>query len=748
MVENCTQCHSGDQPQAGLSLHRLEGLVHGGANGPAIVPGSSEDSLLIQRVAGRQPPRMPLGGKALTDEQIGVLRAWIDQGARWEPRQTGFGAAARLVPRRPEVPSSDRLGSNNPIDRFVGTYFGRNAIKADETVPDAIFSRRVYLDLWGLTPSPEQLRTFLDDRRDGKRARLIEDLLANGRHYSEHWISIWNDWLRNDEGVIYHGQRKSITDWLLGALERNRPYDEMVRALLNPTGDDGPDGFLIGVTWRGTINASQTPPMQAAQNSAQLFLGINLKCASCHDSFINQWKLRDSYGLASFFIDQPLELVRCDVPQGVTAETRFLFPELGGIHGKAALAEKRRAAAELFTKRENGRFARTIVNRYWKRLFGRGLVEPADDMDQPPWDVDLLDWLAEDFAEHQYDLKHLLRRLMTSKTYQLPAVPTAESSTPDDYIFRGPYVRRLTAEQFVDSISAITGEWRLRQNRPIESAQRSREWRLKSTPLTRAMGRPMRDQVTTQRNEQATMLQGLELVHGETLARMLKRGAERMLERTQPAPPNLFDSGRVGRKEMEIEVDLRGAEELWLLVVDEESYDPSRVTAGWAAAELVGPAGSVPLRELISAPAHRLRPLQFGDTIDSDAVAGPLPSEYHADLQGQKYSRLLATIGVDEASRASDVNPRLRYFVFGEKPNRDQLINIAPEAPIETKGASAETLVRRLYLQAFGREPSRTEEAIAEQLLRTGGSKEPITTEGLEDLLWSVFLSPEFEYIR
>lgn len=747
LVGHCTQCHSGEKPQAGLSLHRLEDLIQGGTSGAAIVPGASADSLLIHRVAGSQPPRMPLSGKALSDEQISVLRAWIDEGARWDHAERRLEATARLAPRKPEVPASDWLESSHPIDRFVGSYFERNRIETADPVTDALFARRAYLDLWGLTPSPEQLEAFLNNGNDGKRARLVDRLLAHERHYSEHWISFWNDWLRNDEGVIYHGQRKSITDWLLAALERNLPYNQMVRALLDPSGEDDPDGFLIGVTWRGTINASQTPPMQAAQNSAQVFLGINIKCASCHDSFINQWKLKDSYGLASFFIDEPLELVRCDVPQGVTAETKFLFPELGGIDGKATLAEKRRAAAELFTKRENGRFARTLVNRYWKRLFGHGLVEPADDMDQPPWDADLLDWLAEDFAEHGYDLKHLLRRVMTSTAYQLPAVPTAEAIA-GDYLFRGPYVRRLTAEQFVDSVSAITGEWRVRQRKPIESAQRSREWRLKSSPLTRAMGRPVRDQVTTQRNEQATMLQGLELVNGGTLARTLERGAKRMLGRLAAAPRNLFDSGRVGGKAMEIEVDLRGAQELWLVVVDEDSYDPNRITAGWAAAELIGPAGSVPLRELIDVREQPLRPLRFGDTVDPDAVAGGLPSQFHADLRGRRFQRLLATIGVDEASRASDINPRLRYFVFAEKPNREQLINVAAGAPVETEAAPAEALVERLYRQAFGRKPSPQEKAIAEQSMRAEGTAESIATEGLEDLIWSVFLSPEFEYIR
>ena len=164
------------------------------------------------------------------------------------------------------------------------------------------------------------------------------------------------------------GTRKSITHWLLQSLQENLPFNQFVAQLLNPGGRPAPDGFLLGVNWRGDINASQTPVMQAAQNSAQVFLGVNLKCNSCHDSFISRWKLKDAYGLASFFSDDKLELVRCDVKLGEFAEPKFLYPELGGVDAAASLAERRAAAARLFTGTENGRFARTVVNRIWKRL--------------------------------------------------------------------------------------------------------------------------------------------------------------------------------------------------------------------------------------------------------------------------------------------------------------------------------------------------------------------------------------------
>jgi hypothetical protein len=446
-------------------------------------------------------------------------------------------------------------------------------------VSGSLFARRAYLDLWGLLPTPEQLQEFERDRHPDKRERLIDQLLANRRNYSEHWISFWNDLLRNDEGVLYEGARESITVWLLQALESNLPFDQFAARLLNPKEPGDPRGFLIGVNWRGDVSASQIPPMQAAQNSAQVFLGVNLKCNSCHDSFISKWKLKDAYGLAAFFSDRPLDIYRCDIKTGEQPQAKFLYPEIGGVDPDASLAERRAAAARLFTCKEDVRFARTFVNRVWDRLFGRGLVASVDDMDRVPWDAELLENLAADFVEHNYDIQFLLRRIMTSSAYQALSAP--ERAAEKDYVFRGPRIRRLTAEQYVDAISSITGEWRVLAPEESGSGVYSREWRLKSSPLTRSLGRPIRDQVYTRRNTEATTLQALELVNGGTLDNLLVRGAKRMLGELREAPANLFDSGIVGEHPVTVDIDITGVNQLWLVTEDTDSYDPARTVAGW-----------------------------------------------------------------------------------------------------------------------------------------------------------------------
>jgi hypothetical protein len=214
-------------------------------------------------------------------------------------------------------------------------------------------------------------------------------------------------------------------------------------------------GFINGIKWRGTVNASQTRNMQFAQNVSQVFLGINMKCASCHDSFIDRWTLQEAYDLAAVFADEPLELERCDIPTGKMATARWMFPELGQIDANATREVRLKQLAGLMTHPENGRFTRTIVNRIWARLMGRGIVHPVDAMHTKPWNEDLLDFLAVRFAEDGYDLKKFMRLVMTSEAYRSRS--DLLSDEPGiDYVYNGPLPKRMSAEQLMDTIWQVT----------------------------------------------------------------------------------------------------------------------------------------------------------------------------------------------------------------------------------------------------------------------------------------------------
>ena len=452
----CVKCHGKGKDSGGFSLETRESFFKGGDTGPAAVPGNSAKSLVLELVAGLDPDNvMPQRGKRWTAEQVGLLRAWVDQGAKWPEGFTFAKPPARnFVPRKVELPPGD----GNPVDRVLAPYFAECGIKPPEPVADAAFARRVYLDTIGLLPNAEQLDAFEKDTASDKRPSLVRSLLADRRGYADHWLTFWNDLLRNDykgTGFI-DGGRKQITGWLHAALMNNKPYDRFVAELVNP--NYASEGFTSGILWRGNVNAAMRPPMQAAQSVSQVFLGVNLKCASCHDSFVNDWGLADCYGLAAVYSDEELELVRCDKPQGRKAKVRFLYPEIGSITAGLDRAGRTQRLAELMLSPKNGRLARTVVNRLWARLLGRGLVEPLDDMEKPSWNGDLLDWLAEDLVAHGWDLKRTIEVILTSQAYALPPVeaPKDEKSA---FVFRGPLTRRMTAEQFSDAVTSLGGEW-------------------------------------------------------------------------------------------------------------------------------------------------------------------------------------------------------------------------------------------------------------------------------------------------
>jgi hypothetical protein len=737
----CGNCHGSESPQAKLTVLTRDGLLTGGQSGPAIVPGSGDKSMLILRVKGTaKGPRMPLTGEPLTEHEVQTLAAWIDEGAKWDSSSANPARMAPLALSRQEPPPGS---FDNPIDAFVDRYLQSRNIRMAGPVADEVFVRRAYLDIHGLLPTPEQLARFLDEKSSGKRSRLMDTLLADRSTYAEHWISYWNDLLHNDEGVRYGSSRESIGVWLLNALTTNLPYDVMVRSLLSPTGEKAPKGYLVGVSWGGDASASQSPPMQAAQNSAQVFLGVNLKCASCHDSFVSRWKLAQSFGMASFFSDKPLEIVRCDVKTGKFATPQFLFDELAADAAPAASLEQRREqVAKMFTARENGRFALTIVNRVWRQLFGRGLIEPIDDMDAPAWDPQLLEWLASDFVEHGYDLQHLLRRIMSSRAYQLPATNQAEKTK--SYIFRGPVHRRLTAEQFADGVSAVTGEWKILDDGKGNPGVYARNWKLKADPLARALGRPDRRQVVTERSTDATTLQALELVNGETLTGTLHRGARRLLAQLSPPAANLFDSGVLTSGTASVDIDITGASELRLVHVDAVSWGPALVVSGWIDAELTGPDGVVKLTDLPLPPGAKKRPVQFKGKEPKEAVAGTGPGELVYPIAGRQFTRFRATVGLDESSLHYDIGGKARLFIFKEQPDLQQMISVTGPTPVPPpeSGLRGDALVARIYKYAVSRDPTALEREAGLKLINEFGA------DGLEDLLWIVFQSPEFQFIR
>jgi hypothetical protein len=538
LKEHCVECHGGHRHEGDFSINTRESILDSGL----VEPGDADSSYVIELVTSDDPEiRMPKEKPPLPEAAVNTLREWINSGLPWEG---SFTFAPReyeppLRPRRPELPPVVE-GRTNPIDRILDAYRSAHQTALPDPLDDAAFLRRVHLDIVGLLPTPDQLHAFLASDDPAKREQLVEELLADNRAYAEQWLSFWNDLLRNDfQGTGYiEGGRKQITGWLYHALERNKPFDEFVRELIAPTPES--EGFIYGITWRGNVNASQKREVQFAQNVSQVFLGLNMKCASCHDSFIDRWTLAETYGLAAIYAEAPLEMYRCDKPTGKIAEAAWMFPELGQIDPQAPREARLRQLADLMTHRENGRLTRTIVNRIWHRLMGRGIVHPVDAMQTEPWSADLLDYLAVHLSDDDYNLKSIVRLIVTSQAYQSKTVALEDQPQGPQYVYSGPIAKRMTAEQFVDALWQITDTAPREPHKYVadilgaaEPSGRKtyRASLVGSDLLMRSLGRPNREQVVSDRPAMLTTLQALDLSNSPLLAETLRRGAENVMAR-------------------------------------------------------------------------------------------------------------------------------------------------------------------------------------------------------------------------
>jgi Protein of unknown function (DUF1549)/Protein of unknown function (DUF1553) len=421
-------------------------------------------------------------------------------------------------------------GSGTPVDRLLSAYWQAKKVNVLPLADETVFLRRVYLDLLGRLPTVAERTSFLQETASTKRETLVAQLLNDNEGYAAHWISFWQDLLRDGKQDLGSTDIfRPITPWLKKSLTTNKPLNVMVQELINPAAlekiqsgkapdqDDGKSfesvaiteddasGFVLGL--RAGLEkprGDQAWEVQAAQNIAQVFLGVPLKCATCHDSFVDKWTMHEAWSLAAVFAEKPLEMVRCELPTGEMAHPEFFLPEVGQIDAQAPVLKRREQLAELVTSPKNGLFARTVVNRVWAKIMGKGLVPTLEDMQQPCWNQDLLDWLAADFIIHKFDLKHLIQTITTSQAYAAIAVEPEPQAKESDFVFTGPIIKRLTAEQFLDGVHQLAG-------------RKKRVWTDNGSKLMEVLGRPDHRTVSLCRNEKCSTMQSLELLNGESI---------------------------------------------------------------------------------------------------------------------------------------------------------------------------------------------------------------------------------------
>ena len=772
---HCGKCHTGDQLKGGFSLNDRASLMEGGESGVVVKVGDAMGSRLLEVVVSEDPDdRMPPKGERLSAAEVAVLTAWVNDGAVWDEgfsfKPTAYDPP--LKPRRPELPVAVD-GRDHPIDRLIDTYLADKQLPRPEPLEDTVFLRRVGLDLVGLLPPPDDVERFLADPSPDRRAAVIESLLSGKVAYAEHWLTFWNDLLRNDyAGTGYiDGGRRQISAWLYEALLSNMPFDQFARELIAPPTDES-RGFIGGIKWRGEVSAGQTVEVQFAQSVAQTFLGLNMKCASCHDSFTDRWKLDEAYGLAAIFSERELEIARCDKGTGRMAAASWIFPEIGQIDAAAPQPERLKQLAGLMTHRENGRFTRTIVNRLWHRLMGRGIVHPVDAMQSEPWHEDLLDFLAEHLVDSGYDLKKTLTLIATSQAYQSRAQVVPAETSEKSPVYAGPRAKRLTAEQFVDAIWQLTGTAPTRFDAPFtrgaagaagapgESGPAlSAQWIWGASardgasppagevitlqrdfdvagPITRAVA------VMTCDNEFKLVVNGQEVSRSENWEQMavvdltgaLQPGANRLTVVAKnagagPNPAGLFFEARFVLAEGAGMSVVSDAGWRWRAGVDE-------ARAGGALWE---PAVVVPALDAWS------------------QVAGAqAPGLLAAGMKNE--SRMIRAVLMNS-------DPLMRAL---GRPNREQIVSMRPHdlttleamdlsngsilAGALERGAQrwvgrvwpdADALIRQLYLSALSRPPTAAELDLLRPVLSA-----PFSEQAVQDVLWALCMTPEFQLVR
>jgi hypothetical protein len=759
LKKNCAECHTDGKKKGGLSMNTRAEFLAGGENGEMAVPGNIEDSWFLELVASDDlDERMPPKGPGVSPEQFKILHQWVKEGMVWEDGIT-LGSSGWEPKMKPRVVKLPKPSDNrpHPIDRILDNYLENKKINLPTGAPARTFVRRAYLDIIGILPTPEQLNAFIHDKSSDKNTKLIDQLLAEDISYADHWLTFWNDLLRNDytgTGFITGG-RKQITTWLYNALKGNMPYDQMTRELIDAKPDAA--GFINGIKWRGSVNASQTRDMQFAQNVSQVFLGINMKCASCHDSFIDRWTLQEAYDLAAVFSEEPLELERCDIPTGKMATPKWMFPEIGQIDPKANKNERLKQLAKLMTHPKNGRFTRTIVNRIWAQLMGRGIVHPVDAMHTKPWSEDLLDFLAVQFANDGYDLRKFLKFVMTSEAYG-SQTDRLEFSPGEEYVYNGPVPKRMTAEQLMDTI------WQVTQTNPNNAeAKVDRSSYDKTTPLSESKDLPKIENVSAKwiwasdpQTRKIKLRTTIELKTKPVFTSLLAtcdnafslkvngKFLTSSREWNRPIYHEVSDFFKAGKNLIEVNAEMFGGGSGFIaqfsfgkgkdaIALSTDKTWEVQEKKKWNPAKVVHNYGAGPWKRILD---KAVPTIPGQSTFDGPSVRAALV----------KNDFLMRSLGRPHRDQVVTSRPaELTMLQAIDLANGDILskyLNMGAKN-LTTKASDSQSFINWLYEHTLGRLPTKGEKQIIASVMT-----DPKDTQQVEDLLWLVFMQPDFQIIR
>jgi hypothetical protein len=417
---------------------------------------------------------------------------------------------------------------NNFVDTHVFAKLKLLRIPPSDLADDAAFCRRVFLDLIGLPPTPAELRAFLAEARPDKRSRLI-DALMDRPEFVDHWALKWSDLLGCNQRFTGHKGAYSYHRWIRDQVAANVPLDRFVREIVTAGGSNY-------TTPAASFYRRTRTPEETAEGVSQLFLGVRIGCAKCHNHPQERWTQDDYYGLAAFFSQvrykngpQTFELYNKEETVYLEPGAQVRQPRTGVVAAPRPLggeaadvppgADRRAALADWIASPENPFFARAAVNRIWFHLLGRGIVDPVDDLREsnPPASAELLAALADDFARNGFDARRTIRLIANSRTYQLSSAANPFNADDARY-FSHAKVRLLTAEQLLDAVSLVT-------ERPERLFHLPPGTRAAEIPdgefpheFLRTFGQPPRSTACEcERQSDSTLEQALQVVGGRTV---------------------------------------------------------------------------------------------------------------------------------------------------------------------------------------------------------------------------------------
>jgi hypothetical protein len=468
---------------------------------------------------------------------------------RYQGKVTTFRATVPLgapVDKLPPV--------SNYIDDLVFAKLKTIGMPPSDICDDGTFIRRITLDITGRLPTAEEMKDFMASKDANKRAQLTDSLL-DSPEYAEYFANKWSALLRNQRTQPTYARGSYLFwSWIRDSFADNKPFDQFAREVVAASGslDQHPP-----VAWYRQVKE----PKQQMEDVAQLFLGTRMQCAQCHHHPFEKWSQQDYYGFAAFFAnvsrktatakDEEIIFNKRGAAQMTNIRTKQpVMPTSLGSEAAKLRPEQdpRLELANWMSKKENPFFAHTLVNRYWKHFFNRGLVEPEDDMREtnPPVNPELLSAMAAEFVKSGYDLKALVRSIATSTTYQLSAVPNAHNAK-DRQNFSRYYPKRLNAEVLYDSVnrlldveSAFAGQ--APGTRAVALPDNSYN---QSNYFLTVFGRPDSSSACEcERTQEASLAQSLHLLNAADIQNQLTRGngrADRMAKDTRPEDDKVTD---------------------------------------------------------------------------------------------------------------------------------------------------------------------------------------------------------------